>query len=201
VQLGFNVDQSLSLIVGLGNPGAKYDKTRHNVGFDCLSELHHRIGSTALSTKFEGQFTKGSLKGLPVILLWPLTYMNASGRCVSQLASFFKIPNDRTIVLCDDLSLPLGKLRIRPQGSSGGQKGLADILKSLGTQEIARLRVGIDPAPANWDVADYVLSRFTADDRSVIDSAIFSACDAVEHWVANGIAACMNKYNSSQSNH
>jgi PTH1 family peptidyl-tRNA hydrolase len=195
------VEQSLSLIVGLGNPGTKYDKTRHNIGFDCLSELHRRIGSTSLSTKFEGQFSKGSLNGFPVILLWPLTYMNASGRCVSQLASFFKIPNDRLLVLCDDLSLPLGKLRVRKQGSSGGQKGLADILTSLGTQEIARLRVGIDPAPASWDVADFVLSKFSADDRIVIDSAIATACDAVEHWVANGISACMNKYNSSQSNH
>jgi len=195
------VEQSISLIVGLGNPGSKYEKTRHNVGFDCLSELHKRMGSTALSTKFEGQFTKGSLRGFPVILLWPLTYMNASGRCVGQLTSFFKIPNDRTMVLCDDLSLPLGKLRIRPQGSSGGQKGLADILKSLGTQDLARLRVGIDPAPPGWDVADYVLGRFSAEDRRVIDSAIVVACDAVEHWVANGIAACMNKYNSGQSNH
>ena len=187
----------MSLIVGLGNPGAKYDKTRHNIGFDCLSELHRRIGSTSLSTKFEGQYSKGSLKGCPVILLWPLTYMNASGRSVSQLASFFKIPNDRLLVLCDDLSLPLGKLRVRKQGSSGGQKGLADILTSLGTQEIARLRVGIDPAPSNWDVADFVLSKFSADDRIVIDNAILTACDAVEHWVANGIAACMNQYNSS----
>lgn len=195
------MEQSLSLIVGLGNPGAKYDKTRHNIGFDCLSELHRRIGSTSLSTKFEGQYSKGSLKGCPVILLWPLTYMNASGRSVSQLASFFKIPNDRLLVLCDDLSLPLGKLRVRKQGSSGGQKGLADILTSLGTQEIARLRVGIDPAPSNWDVADFVLSKFSADDRIVIDNAILTACDAVEHWMANGIAACMNQYNSSQSNH
>jgi peptidyl-tRNA hydrolase, PTH1 family len=195
------VEQQLSLIVGLGNPGAKYDKTRHNIGFDCLSELHRRMGSTPLSTKFEGQFSKGSLKGVPVILLWPLTYMNASGRCVSQLASFFRIPNDRLLVLCDDLSLPLGKLRVRKQGSSGGQKGLADILTSLGTQEICRLRVGIDTPPSNWDVADFVLSKFSADDRIVIDSAIATACDAVEHWLANGIAACMNQYNSSQSNH
>ncbi len=112
----------LFLVVGLGNPGAKYRETRHNIGFDCLDEIHRRLGSPTPTTKFEGQWVRGKWNDEDVILLWPLTYMNASGRSVAQTVGFFKIPNERVMVVCDDMSLPLAKLRVRKRGSSGGQK-------------------------------------------------------------------------------
>jgi peptidyl-tRNA hydrolase, PTH1 family len=128
-----------------------------------------------------------------------MTYMNESGRSVRQATNFFKISADRMLILCDDFSLPLGKLRVRREGSSGGQKGLGSILQVFGTQEIPRLRIGIDPVPPRWDVADYVLSRFSDADRKIIDVAIECAGDAVETWVKSGITACMNLYNTSKN--
>jgi len=124
--------------------------------------------------------------------------MNDSGRCVAQTVGFFKIPVDQVLVVCDDMSLPLGKLRVRKRGSSGGQKGLGDILKSLGTQDVPRLRLGIDQAPPHWDVADYVLSKFSADERTTVNQAIKRAGDAVELWLKSGIESCMNEYNREQ---
>ncbi len=191
-------DGNVFLLVGLGNPGAKYRETRHNVGFECLDELHRRMGSPSASAKFEGQWVRGRWNERDVILLWPLTFMNNSGRSVAQATGFFKIPVDQVLVVCDDMSLPLGKLRVRKRGSSGGQKGLGDILKSLGTQEIPRLRLGIDQAPSNWDVADYVLSKFSAAERETVNQAIKRAGDAIEHWLKSGIESCMNEYNREQ---
>jgi peptidyl-tRNA hydrolase, PTH1 family len=189
---------SVFLLVGLGNPGPKYRETRHNIGFDCLDELHQRMGSPTLSAKFEGQWVRGKWNDRDVILLWPLTYMNDSGRSVAQAVGFFKIPVDQVLVVCDDMSLPLGKLRVRKRGSSGGQKGLGDILKSLGTQDVPRLRLGIDQAPAHWDVADFVLSKFSANERTTVNQAIKRAGDAIEHWLRSGIESCMNEYNREQ---
>lgn len=188
-------ESKLFLVVGLGNPGAKYRETRHNIGFECLDELQRRMGSPTPTTKFEGQWVRGKRNETDLILLWPLTFMNASGRSVAQTVGFFKIPVDRVIVVCDDMSLPLGKLRIRKRGSSGGQKGLGDILNSLGTQDVPRLRLGIDPPPPNWDVADFVLSKFPTAERTVVNEAIMRAVDAVEHWLKSGIESCMNEYN------
>ena len=191
-------DGKVFLLVGLGNPGAKYRETRHNIGFECLDELRRRMGSPTPTSKFEGQWVRGKWNDRDVILLWPLTFMNNSGRCVAQVVGFFKIPVDQVMVVCDDMSLPLGKLRLRKRGSSGGQKGLGDILKSLGTQDVPRLRLGIDQAPPEWDVADYVLSKFKTAERIVVDQAISRAVDAVEHWLKSGIESCMNEYNREQ---
>jgi peptidyl-tRNA hydrolase, PTH1 family len=183
------------LIVGLGNPGPKYRNTRHNIGFDCLNELHRRMGKPMPTAKFEGELVSGDWMGAKVSLLWPLTYMNDSGRSVSQVASFFKVPHERLMVLCDDMSLPLGRLRVRARGSSGGQKGLADILRAMGTEEVPRLRVGIDRPPPSWEVVDFVLSRFRQDEIEIVNQAIQSAADAVELWIKSGIQDCMNRYN------
>ncbi len=191
-------DGSVFLLVGLGNPGPKYRETRHNIGFECLEELHRRMGSPTLSSKFEAQWVRGKWNDRDVILLWPLTYMNDSGRSVAQVVGFFKIPVDQILVVCDDMSLPLGKIRVRKRGSSGGQKGLGDILKSLGTQDVPRLRLGIDQAPSHWDVADYVLSKFSANERTTVNQAIKRAGDAIEHWLRSGIESCMNEYNREQ---
>jgi PTH1 family peptidyl-tRNA hydrolase len=121
--------------------------------------------------------------------------MNCSGRAVGQLVKFFRIPASRVLVVCDDLDLPLGRIRIRAKGSSGGQKGLADILQVLGTQEIPRLRIGIDPVPSGWDAADYVLSRFKKQEQPEVDLAIQKAVDAAADWVGLGIDTCMNRHN------
>ena len=192
------VENNLFLVVGLGNPGVKYRETRHNIGFECLDELHRRMGNPSPTAKFEGQWVRGKRHDREIMLLWPLTYMNASGRSVAQTVGFFKIPVDRVLVVCDDMSLPLGKLRVRKRGSSGGQKGLGDILKSLGTQDVPRLRLGIDHPPPQWEVADFVLSKFSAVERSVVEHAKIRAVDAIEHWLISGIESCMNEYNHEQ---
>ena len=122
--------------------------------------------------------------------------MNNSGRCVQAMANFYKVNCEQNLlVVCDDLSLPLGKLRLRASGSAGGQKGLADILRACGTQAVGRLRIGIDPAPPRWDAADYVLGRFTENERTIADEAVKQAADAVLDWATRGIAFCMNKFN------
>lgn len=188
----------LAMVVGLGNPGEKYRSTRHNIGFDCIGRLHEQMGKPAIQAKFESQLVRGVLAGRDVCLVWPQTFMNCSGRAVSQVARFFKVPTENILVVCDDLSLPLGKLRLRRSGSSGGQKGLDDILKALGTQEVSRLRIGIDPTPAGWDTADFVLSRFSAEERSVVLESLNRAGDAIGCWLQEGIEAAMNRFNAGR---
>lgn len=183
-------------VVGLGNPGSKYDGTRHNVGFEVLDGLHGKYGSPAGRSMADGKICTVNVGSVSLTLVWPLTYMNRSGRCVQSIARFYKVDvSQDLIVVCDDLSLPLGKIRIRPKGSAGGQKGLADILQSLGSQEVPRLRIGIDPVPDRWDAADYVLSRFRGDEREVMDSTVQRACLAIESWCTNGLQDCMNQFN------
>ncbi len=188
------------MVVGLGNPGAKYDWTRHNIGFECLNLVHRKLGSPSFQTKFEGQFCRVKIADRDVCLVWPLTYMNLSGRCVSQFARFYRIEPKNILVICDDLSLPLGKLRIRKSGSSGGQKGLDDILRCLGTQDIPRLRIGIDPTPPRWETVDYVLSRFSAADKETAENALARASTAVERWLTSGIGVAMNEFNADPPN-
>ena len=194
-----DANAGMAMVVGLGNPGAKYERTRHNIGFDCLNGVLPKMGSAGLQAKFEGQYTKGRIGQREVCLVWPLTFMNCSGRCVSQFARFYKIETQNILVICDDLSLPLGKLRIRKSGSSGGQKGLSDIIQSLGTQDVPRLRIGIDPTPEHWETADYVLSKFSTSERAIVDDGLSKAVDAIVSWLTNGIDVAMNGFNREQS--
>ena len=193
--VGSIVDAGMAMVVGLGNPGVKYERTRHNVGFDCLNGLLAEMGSPSLQAKFEGQFAKGRFGQRDVCLVWPLTFMNCSGRCVAQFARFYKIETQNILVICDDLSLPIGKLRIRKSGSSGGQKGLNDIIQSLGTLNVPRLRIGIDPTPEHWETTDYVLSKFSASDRAIVDDGLSKAVRAVACWISDGIDVAMNGFN------
>ena len=187
---------SQKIVVGLGNPGAKYDGTRHNIGFEVLNRLSQSHAAGALRGKFEGQLTSFTVGSTNLILLWPLTYMNVSGRSVKAATSFYKVDVSRDVlVVCDDLSLPTGKLRLRAKGSAGGQKGLNDILRCLGTQEVARLRIGIDSPPPQWETADYVLGRFTKEEQPIIAAAIQQACEAILDWCVDDIAYCMNRFN------
>jgi peptidyl-tRNA hydrolase, PTH1 family len=186
---------TVSIVVGLGNPGLKYDGTRHNVGFEVLDRLWQQAGSPKWNEKFHGQFAKVIIGGADCVLLRPLTYMNESGRSVAAAVQFFKTPLSSLLIVCDDLALPLGKLRLRSSGSSGGQKGLNDILRRVGSQDIARLRIGIDPTPEHWETADYVLSKFSPEDRRFLEPKLDVAVEAARCWLNSGIDTAMNQYN------
>lgn len=185
----------MKLVVGLGNPGRKYQSTRHNVGYAMLAELARNFGASSFKHKFHGEAMEAEIGGQRALLLSPLTYMNLSGLSVSEAKTFYKIPDDELLVLCDDLNLPLGKLRIRTQGSSGGQKGLDDIIRKLGSENFPRLRVGIGAPPQGWDWADFVLSKFTAEEIPQIEQAVHRAVEAVAAWARDGVESCMNQYN------
>jgi peptidyl-tRNA hydrolase, PTH1 family len=185
----------MKLIVGLGNPGRKYQGTRHNVGYLVLAALARRFGDASPKVKFHGEIMETDIAGEKVLLLSPTTYMNLSGESVAEARNFYKIPSPDLLVICDDLNLPLGKLRIRPRGSSGGQKGLEDIIRRLGDENFPRLRLGIGSPPENLDWAAFVLSKFAPEEQNEVDRAIARAADAVEAWVRLGIDACMNQFN------
>lgn len=186
----------MKLIVGLGNPGKKYEGTRHNIGFRVIAELHRRAGSARPSTKFESEYVQVFLANHKVVLQSPLTFMNLSGKSVRGITDFFKIPASEILVVCDDFNLDLGRLRFRPSGSAGGQNGLKDIIQRLGTQEFSRLRVGVGKPPEGWDVSNYVLGKFRPEEDSQVQQAIKRAADGAEHWIAQGTQEAMNRYNA-----
>jgi peptidyl-tRNA hydrolase, PTH1 family len=185
----------MKLVVGLGNPGRKYEGTRHNIGYLVLAEVARKFGSGTPKGKFHGETMEADLAGQRALLLSPLTYMNQSGLSVQEAKSFYKISDEDLLVVCDDLNLPVAKLRFRAQGSSGGQKGLEDIIRRLGTEEFARLRIGIGSPPEAWDWANYVLSRFSQEELAEIELAAQKAASAVVDWACQGIQQCMNQYN------
>ena len=184
------------LIVGLGNPGRKYAGSRHNVGFDVVAQVARDWQAGKVRNKFKGEVVDVRVCEQQVCLLCPSTYMNRSGSSVQAAIDFYKIATDDLLVICDDFSLELARLRFRLKGSSGGQKGLRDIIRCLGTEEFSRLRIGIGPPPVNWDVADYVLSKFSKTEQIEMERAVPRAADAVADWVGRGTAYCMNQYNS-----
>lgn len=185
----------MKLVVGLGNPGRRYQGTRHNIGYAVLAELARKHGVGIPKAKFHGEIVEAELDGEKALLLSPLTYMNRSGTSVQEAKGFFKIAEEDLLVICDDLNLPVGKLRFRPRGSSGGQKGLEDIIRLLGTEDFPRLRIGVGAAPEGWAWADFVLSKFTQDEQPVIDAAVVKAAEAVVAWARKGVEFCMNQYN------
>lgn len=184
------------LIVGLGNPGKKYEGTRHNVGFDVIGKIASKWNAEKVKNKFKGEVADLRLSDHIVSLLCPLTYMNASGGSVKAAVDFYKIKASDVLIVCDDLALDLARLRFRPKGSSGGQKGLADIIRCVGTDQVPRLRIGVGRPPDSWDVADYVLSKFRKNEITEMEIAVHEAADAVADWVAHGTDYCMNRYNS-----
>jgi peptidyl-tRNA hydrolase, PTH1 family len=185
----------MKLIVGLGNPGRKYVGTRHNVGFVVLAEAARRWAGSGPQWNFEGEVVEAQRDGQKLLLLAPQTYMNASGRSVRKAIDFYKLNTEDLLVVCDDINLPLGKLRVRAKGSSGGQKGLEDIARHLGTTDFARLRIGIGEPPQGWDAAAYVLGKFTGEESQAIELAVASAVDALVDWAREGVQFCMNRYN------
>jgi PTH1 family peptidyl-tRNA hydrolase len=185
----------MKLVVGLGNPGRKYQGTRHNVGFAILAELVRRTGAGPGRFNYDAELVETSLGGAKTLLAAPQTFMNLSGSSVLRLRDFYKLAHEDLLVVCDDFNLPLGRLRLRTGGTAGGQKGLSDILRRLSSDDVPRLRIGVGSPPAGYDAADFVLSKFRPDEQPEIELAIVRAADAVIDWASQGIAPTMNKYN------
>jgi peptidyl-tRNA hydrolase, PTH1 family len=186
----------MKLIVGLGNPGEKYKDTRHNVGFEVAGRLARQHAVSAPRIKFQGEVVEATIGGQKALLLTPHTFMNLSGQCVLAARDFYKVPHEDILIVCDDFNLPLGKLRLRAKGSPGGQNGLEDILRRLGTDEIPRLRIGIGSPPAGRVATGHVLGRFAPDERPVMAAALDRAAEAAAVWATGGLTAAANKYNT-----
>jgi len=199
----------MRLVVGLGNPGSEFVATRHNVGWEAVDELAVRLGwiekkeefNRLAKSKFDGLLLDGSISirgGLmeKVLLLKPTTFMNDSGRSVQGAMAFYQLSPAEVMVVLDDLALPSGKIRIRPGGSSGGHNGLKDIERMLGTDQYARLRIGIDAPPPRIPGRDYVLGRFTEEQRRNVEPALKRSAAAIFTWIEKGIETAMNQFNA-----
>ncbi len=185
------------LIVGLGNPGIKYENTRHNAGFIAVNKLAEECGFSINKNKFDALSGEFKLKDMRILVIKPQTFMNNSGRAVSKISAFYKIPTDRIIVLQDDISLDIGKIRMRRKGSDGGQKGMRDIIELLGTDNIMRIKIGVGAKPhPDYDLASWVLSRFPNESRDELQKAIDNSVKAVKEIILSGIDSAMNKYNN-----
>ena len=184
------------LVVGLGNPGDKYENTRHNVGFMVADELAERQKVPVQRLKFKALTNLVTISGEKVLLMKPVTYMNLSGEAVDQAADFYKIPPDHVLVISDDTALAPGRLRIRKGGSAGGHNGLKNIIQHLGTDQFPRVRVGVGEKPhPDYDLADWVLGKFVGEDKKTMDQAVKRAADAVECLIQNGPDKAMNRFN------
>lgn len=187
----------MKLIVGLGNPGGKYDGTRHNIGFEVVDHLARRHHADPGKKKFEGELLECLIGSERTLLLKPHTFMNLSGRSVRQAIDFYKIELEDVLLVCDDFHLDLGVIRLRARGTDGGQKGLADTIRQLGSDEFARLRVGIGPVPDRWNAADFVLGKFATTEQKLLTSELIRLCDASDAWATEGVTAAMNRFNGS----
>ena len=195
----FGNKQESWLIVGLGNPGKEYEKTRHNCGFRALDILADKLGCKVDKAKFQGLYGQVNHKGSKLLLLKPLTYMNLSGRSVLQLSAYFQVPPQRIIVMFDDISLEPGRLRIRADGSAGGHNGIKSIIQELGSQDFPRVKIGVGgKAHPDQDLAAHVLSGFSAGEEKALVSALERAADAALCIVTDGVPEAANRYNGSQ---
>lgn len=184
------------LIVGLGNPGAKYDKTRHNIGFMALDILEEEFGAKPFGNQKSATLTKATHNGIELIFVRPLTFMNLSGRAVNEVGSYYKIPPENIIVIADDISMEVGRLRIRDKGSDGGHNGLKDILRVLGNQNLMRIKIGVGQKPhPDYDLADWVLSKFTKDDLEKLKPALESVPAAIRLLLEGDLAKAQNRFN------
>lgn len=185
----------MKLIVGLGNPGRQYEHTRHNMGYDVLDAFAEMVGCDFDRHGFKGTYgiLKNSPFGEPLMLLKPETYMNLSGESVREASDYFKIPREDIVIVYDDMAMPVGKIRLRPSGSSGSHNGIKNIIQHLGSEEIKRIRVGI--GEPSFSGVDYVLSKPSKEEQPLLDEAILDACRALKEYLNNGWNAAMNKYN------
>ena len=186
------------LIVGLGNPGKQYENTRHNVGFDVIDIISKEYNIPVNREKFKGTYGEGVILGKKVILLKPKTFMNLSGESIREIVNFYKIDINNIIVIYDDISLDTGRLRIRPQGSSGGHNGIKSIISNLVTEEFIRIKIGV--GHPQFDLIPHVLGRFSKEDRKVVEDTMMVAVSSVEAIIGTGIEDAMNKYNGFKVN-
>ena len=192
----FGRKQEAWLIVGLGNPGLEYARTRHNAGFRSLDVLSGKLGCKVDKAKFQGLYGQTSYHGKKLYLLKPTTFMNLSGQSVLQLSAYFHIPPERIIVLFDDISLPPGRLRIRAEGSAGGHNGIKSIISQLGSQNFPRVKIGVGAKPApDSDLVDWVLSTFSAAEEKALSFSLEKAADAALCIVDSGVPEAANRYN------
>lgn len=203
----------MKLIVGLGNPGSEYVGTRHNIGFEVIDAFAERLGwvnkndfNRIAKAKFDALVFDGGVELQTtgqiekVLLLKPTTYMNLSGKSIIGAMNFYQLAANDVLVVLDDVALPSGRLRLRGNGSSGGHNGLKDIERALGTQEYPRLRIGVDAPPPRVPQKDYVLGRFSSEQRVQVDQAIARACGAIVTWMDKGITAAMTQFNAAEGN-
>ncbi len=183
------------LIVGLGNPGEEYEKTRHNLGFRVVGDLAARLGLKTLKSKHQSFIGEGTIAGHKVVLAEPQTFMNNSGPAVKGLLAWYKIDPRKLIVIYDDVDLEVGQIRLREQGSAGGHHGMESVIASIGSSEFARVRVGIGRDSLSGDVSAYVLQNIPPSQRETIETAVVAAADAVWAIIAEGLPAAMNKFN------
>ncbi|MBX3387089.1 MAG: aminoacyl-tRNA hydrolase [Phycisphaeraceae bacterium] len=189
----------MKLIVGLGNPGPQYEKTRHNAGFMAVDRVRAKWAdpSSTPRSRFQGVASEVSISGERCLLLKPTTYMNLSGRSVGEAVGFYKVnPEQDLLVIIDDVSLPAGTIRVRATGGAGGHNGLRDVERALSTQNYPRLRIGIDPCPPMMKLEDYVLGRFSPEQATAVEPALDRAADAVETFVRAGVNEAMNRFNA-----
>jgi PTH1 family peptidyl-tRNA hydrolase len=183
------------IMIGLGNPTDKYQATRHNIGWDAITRISDDYNISLDFKKHKAICGKGYIEGEKVILAQPITYMNLSGESVRELVDYYKVTPQEIIVIYDDISLEVGQLRIRKKGSAGGHNGIKSIISHLGTDEFPRIKVGVGDKPKGWDLADYVLSRFTNEEQPIIREALKETSDACRCILTDGIEAAMNRYN------
>lgn len=187
------------IIAGLGNPGRQYEHTRHNAGFDTMAVISRRLGVQPGKKQLQGLTGEYVTPEKRVILCMPLTYMNLSGECLAALLRFYDVKPDHLLVIYDDIDLPLGRIRVRKNGSAGTHNGMRSIVSCLGTQDFPRVRVGTGAKPEGWDLADWVLSGYaSAEDRALINEAFDTAASAALDWIDAGITHTMNIYNAAK---
>ncbi len=187
------------IIAGLGNPGREYDMTRHNIGFEVIDYIADEYGVKVNKLKFKGLFGECRIGSDKVYLIKPQTYMNLSGECIRDFASFYKIQPENIIIISDDISLPAGKLRIRQKGSAGGHNGLKSIIYQLQSDNFPRVRIGVGaPSHEDYDLADFVLGKFTKEEITVLEDVIIRAKKAIEEIVKKDVSSAMNRYNSNK---
>ena len=187
------------LIVGLGNPGKKYERTRHNIGFDAIDYIAEKYHISVTDNKHKAICGKGVINGQKVILAKPQTFMNLSGESVREIINFYKIdPEDEMVVLFDDISLAPGNIRIRKKGSAGGHNGIKDIIAQTGTSAFKRVKIGVGEKPAGWDLADHVLGHFNNADRKLVEEALEDVCEATSLIVMDEIDKAMNDFNQKK---
>lgn len=186
----------MKIIVGLGNPGKQYDNTRHNVGFEAIDILAEKYNISVTERKFRAFCGSGFIDGQKVLLVKPQTYMNLSGESVIGAVQFYKCTEEDILVLCDDINLDVGRLRVRKKGSAGGHNGLKNIIAHLGTEEFARVRIGVGEKPAGYDLADYVLGHFSKSELETIGDGEREAAEAAAMWVTDTVDQVMNRFNS-----